>query len=118
MNHAVEAYIDRFEGKPKLWLRRLVGFMRAEFPEIPEMISYGIPMYRFDQTYIGFSVAKTHFAMHTLDFDQVEQMRNEFPRATFGMGCVRLEFTDDTGFSKLFDCIRRIVELHDLTCKV
>ncbi len=117
MNHAVEAYINRFEGTPKVWLRTLIGFMRAEFPEIPEAMSYGIPMYRFDKTYIGFSAAKTHLAMHTLDFEQMEQMKREFLQATFGMGCVRIAYTDEADFSKLFSCIRRIVELH-VACKV
>ena len=118
MNHAVEAYINRFEGTPKVWLRTLIGFMRAEFPEIPEAMSYGIPMYRFDQTYIGFSAAKTHLAMHTLDFEEMEKMKSDFPRATFGMGCIRVEYTDEAGFSKLFSCIRRIVERHGVLCKV
>ena len=119
MNHEVDTYINRFEGTPKAWLRSLVGFMRAEFPEIPETISYGIPMYRFDKTYVAFSAAKTHIAMHTLDFDQMENMKYEFSHATFGKGCVRVEYDDEAGFSQLFTCIRHILKLHDvgMLCK-
>ncbi len=112
MNHAIAAYICRFEGKPNAWLRSLVSFMRKEFPQIPEALSYGIPMYRFDRTYIAFSVAKEHLVMHTLDFEQIEQMRHAFQCATFGKGCVRIDYQDEEGFHQLFSCIRRIVELH------
>ena len=44
--NTVDEYIDQFEGEQRAWLAEFVGFMRREYPEIPEVLSYQIPMYK------------------------------------------------------------------------
>lgn len=108
----VDQYINQFDGEKKEWLTTMVGFMRENFPNIEEKISYQIPTYKFDDTYISFSVAKDHFTYHTLDFDRIEELKRLLPKAKFGKGSAKIPYSERESIPILFEMTRKIVAAH------
>jgi uncharacterized protein YdhG (YjbR/CyaY superfamily) len=106
----VDDYVNSFEGEPKEWLTTMVTFMREQFPEIPERISYQMPMWKFNKSYIAFSAAKDHFSYHSLDFAMIEELKTLLPKAKFGKGCAKVPFEEKESIPVLFEMSRKIVE--------
>lgn len=109
----VDEFMDQYEGIQRQWIETFVAYMRKHYSEIEEVISYGIPTYKFDKMYIAFSLAKTHFTFHTLDFEMIEMMKDWLPRAKFGKGSAKVKYDDKEAETVLFDCIGRIVERNE-----
>ena len=107
--NAVDEYVNHFEGEQKEWLSTFVAFMRENFPEIPEIISYQMPMFKFNKTYIAFSLAKEHFTYHSLDFEMIEELKKLLPMAKFGKGSAKVSYTDKAAIPVLFEMSRKIV---------
>ena len=106
----VDDYVNKFEGEQKEWLTTMVSFMREQYPEIPERISYQMPMWKFNGTYIAFSVAKDHFSYHSLDFPMIEELKTLLPRAKFGKGCAKIPYSERESIPILFEMSRKIME--------
>jgi uncharacterized protein YdhG (YjbR/CyaY superfamily) len=106
----VDEYVNSFEGVKKEWLTIFVSFMRENFPEVQETISYQMPMYKFNRKYIAFSAAKEHFTFHSLDFEMIEALKELLPRAKFGKGSAKVKYEDRESIPILFEMSRRIVE--------
>jgi len=109
MVSTVDEYVNSFDGVKKDWLLTFVNFMRENYPEIPERISYQIPMWKFDKQYVAFSVAKEHFTFHTIDFEMIEELKTLLPGAKFGKGSARISYDDRAAQPVLFDMIRKII---------
>lgn len=110
--NTVDEYVGRFDGEPRAWLTEFIEFMRTHYPAIPEAISYQMPMYKFDNTYIAFSAAKNHFTFHTLDFDRIEELKSLLPKASFGKGSAKVKYSDQAAKPVLFDMCHRIIAAH------
>lgn len=112
MTGPVDDYVNRFDGEKKEWLTTMIRFMRQQFPDLRETISYQMPMYRFVDQYIAFSVAKDHFTFHTLDFEMIEELKSLLPHARFGKGSAKIRFSERASIPILFDVCKRIVARH------
>ena len=110
MAQIIDDYINIFDGEKKEWLTTFVTFMRENYPEIPEVISYQMPMYKFNDTYIAFSLAKEHFTYHSLDFEMIEELKNQLPKAKFGKGSAKVSYNDREYIPILFEMSHRIVD--------
>jgi uncharacterized protein YdhG (YjbR/CyaY superfamily) len=106
----VDEYVNSFEGEKKEWLVTFVTFMRENFPELQETIFYQMPAYKFNRSYIAFSVAKDHFTYHSLDFEMIEALKSLLPRAKFGKGSAKVSYSDRAAIPILFDMSTKIVE--------
>ena len=106
----VDEYVNSFEGEPKEWLTTMVAFMREEYPEIREQISYQIPTWKFNGTYIAFSAAKEHFTFHTLDFPMIEELKTLLPKVKFGKGSAKIPYNQRESIPILFEMSRKIME--------
>lgn len=105
----VDGYIRRYDGEQKEWLTTMVGYMRKEHPDLQEIISYQTPTYKFDGQYIAFSVAKDHFTFHTLDFEAIEELKGQLPKAKFGKGSAKIPFGDRDAIPVLFEACEKII---------
>jgi len=110
MAKTVDDYVNSFDGVKKEWLSTFITFMRQNFPELQETISYQMPMYKFPGSYIAFSVAKDHFSYHSLDFEMIEELKSLLPRAKFGKGCAKVLFDDKAAVPILFEMSKKIVD--------
>jgi len=107
----VNNYIDNFEGDKKEWVVTFVTFMRENYPNIKETISFQIPTYKFNGMYIAFSAkAKEHFTFHSIDFEMIEELKKLLPKAKFGKGCAKVKYEDKAAIPVLFDMCRKIIE--------
>ncbi|MBC2079538.1 hypothetical protein HCA99_09980 [Listeria booriae] len=110
MAETVNQYMADLEmDEQRQWTAKFVTFMRENYPDFEEKISYQIPTFKFGKQYIAFSNAKTHFSVHTLDFELVSEMKNRLPNAKFGKGCVKVKFKDEDAIPVIFDFCREIV---------
>jgi uncharacterized protein YdhG (YjbR/CyaY superfamily) len=110
MVKTVDEYINSFDGVKKEWLVTMISFMRENYPELPESIFYQIPGFKFNKTYIAFSIAKDHFTFHTLDFEMIEGLKSQLTKAKFGRGSAKIKFDDTDAIPILFETCRKIVE--------
>jgi uncharacterized protein YdhG (YjbR/CyaY superfamily) len=110
MIETVNEYMQQFDGEPKEWLTTFLTFMRENYPDIPEMISYQIPTWKFNRTYIAFSAAKEHFTFHTLDFEMIEELKTLLPKAKFGRGSAKVKYADRASIPILFEMAHKIVK--------
>jgi len=107
----VNNYIDNFEGDKKEWVVTFVTFMRENYPNIKETISFQIPTYKFNGMYIAFSAkAKEHFTFHSIDFEMIEELKKLLPNAKFGKGCAKIKYEDKAAIPILCDMCRKIIE--------
>ncbi|MBE0695806.1 MAG: DUF1801 domain-containing protein [Anaerolineaceae bacterium] len=106
----VNDFLSNFDGEKREWLLTFISFMRENYPEIPETISYQIPTYKFNKKYIAFSVAKDHFSFHSLDFEMIESLKSLLPKAKFAKGCAKVNYKDREYIPILFDMCKIIVE--------
>jgi uncharacterized protein YdhG (YjbR/CyaY superfamily) len=113
MMTTIPEYTAQFKGAPRAWLDVFIRFMKENHPSIPGKISYQIPMYKFDGTYIAFSVAKTHFTFHTLDFERIEELKGLLPKSTkFGKGSAKVKYNETAAQAILLSMCSKIIESH------
>ena len=113
--NTVNDYLSRFDGIQNEWLLTFITFMRENFPNIQETISYQMPTYKFNGIYIAFSVAKDHFTFHTLDFEMIEEFKLQLPNSKFGKGCAKVKYNDKAAIPILFDLCKKIVDRSEST---
>jgi uncharacterized protein YdhG (YjbR/CyaY superfamily) len=61
---SVDAYIAGFPADVQLVLQRIRRTIRAEAPRAEEVISYGIPMFRFGGPLVYFAAFKKHIGFY------------------------------------------------------
>jgi uncharacterized protein YdhG (YjbR/CyaY superfamily) len=61
---SVDAYIAGFPAHVQLVLQRIRRTIRAEAPRAEEVISYGIPMFKFDTPLVYFAAFKKHVGFY------------------------------------------------------
>jgi len=108
----VDDFIGMYSGEKAEWLVEMINFMRRTFPEIKEVMSYKIPTFKFDKTYIAFSIAKDHFSFHSKDFDMIEELKKQLPKEKFGRGCVKVRFANKDAIPVLKEMCKMIVSKH------
>lgn len=106
----VDEYVNSYADEKREWLTTMVTFMRENFPELEEKISYQIPTFKYKGGYIAFSVAKEHFTFHTVDFEMIEELKQRLPRAKFGRGSAKIKYADTDTIPVLFEMSRKIVD--------
>jgi len=107
----VNNYIDNLEDEKRKWVVTFVTFIRENYPNIKETISFQIPTYKFNGMYIAFSAkAKEHFTFHTIDFEMIEELKKLLPNAKFGKGCAKVKYEDKAAIPVLCDMCRKIIE--------
>lgn len=110
----VDKYLLGFEGVQREWLVTFVEYMRKKYPNIEEVISYKMPTYKLGtgkkRNYIAFSVGKSHFSLHTIDFEYIVLLKEELSKPGKGKGCVNVPFNKAEEQKILFKGIDKLIE--------
>lgn len=114
----VNNYINVLDIVEKEWMQYFVEYMRENHSDLEELISYSIPTYKLgsgkERNYIGFSCAKKHFALHTLDFEYLECLRGKLSKPGKGRGSVQVPYANVEEREILLDAIDEIVARRNL----
>src|SRR5260370_38227995 len=60
----VDEYINAQPAEAQPRLNELRAIFRAALPDAAEVISYGLPTYKFDAGFVDFGAAKRHVALY------------------------------------------------------
>ncbi len=104
-----EEYLRTLDTPGQEWLREFLDYMDLAYPDLTFVMFRSRPMYKVGKSYVLFSVAKTHFTVHALDFDLIEEMKSILPKADFGKGCVKVKFRQEDAKPALKALCDRVV---------
>lgn len=90
----VQEYVDSLNGQGKEWLVEFLSYMNETHSHLKPIMYRQRPMFKVGKSYVFFTVAKTHFTIHTLNFEIIEEMKKVLPTSAFGKGCVKVKFSN------------------------
>jgi uncharacterized protein YdhG (YjbR/CyaY superfamily) len=93
-----QEYMESLNDNGKEWLSEFYTYMSEKYPEYPITMFRQRPMYKKEKSYLKgylmFTASKTHFTIHTLNFEIIEEMKSILSGATYGKGCVKVKYKD------------------------
>ncbi len=92
MVHTVDDYLRSLNGEAKDWMHECVQYIRSQFPEVSEGLSYQVPTYRLGNACIAFSAARGHFTFHSQHEGWMQQLQAQLPRARFAKGTAKIPY--------------------------
>lgn len=112
--NVVDEHINQFEGEANEWLKYFVGYMRENYPNLEEVISFQMPTYKLGsgkkRNYIAFGTGKNHFSLHTVDFEYITELKTKLKSPGKGKGCVNVKFKERQEISILLEGIKEIID--------
>lgn len=114
-NHLeVDHYLSQLNGHEKEWTTLFVSYMREKYPHLEEVISFKVPTYRLGsgkaRNYIAFGFGKSHFSLHSMDFEYIAELKCLLSKPGKGKGCVNVPFTQTDEQRILFKAIDCIIK--------
>jgi len=104
----VDDYIAVLVGEQKVWVERLVNFMRAKLPELEETFVNYRPTYKGDGFYIAFDAQNYYFSFYTDDTRALDLLAVRASSVN-GRGCARIKYSAGLPVEALFDICMEIV---------
>ena len=120
MAEGVEQYLAEAPEAARPWLTELWEHVRTQSPELELTMFRGVPMFKFADSYLkGYvmlTAAKTHLAVHAIDFDLIEQAKQAIPGAKGGKGNVAISYPKlPDAVPQLKVLIDQVLERHGFT---
>lgn len=113
-HEAVDVYIEGLEEEAKAWTMYFVGYMRANHPGLEEVISFKMPTYKLgsgkERNYISFGYGKSHFSLHSMDFEYMAMLKEKLSKPGKGKGCVNIPFSQVKERETILQAIEDIIE--------
>lgn len=113
-----QEYLDSAPEPGRPWLTHFWDFMAVRCPDLHPTMFRQVPMYKFGASYLDgyvmFTAAATHFSVHALEFDLVEQTRAAIPRAKGGKGSVAVKYADESARPALEDFVEQVLARNGL----
>jgi len=108
----VDKFIENLSGNAKEWVTIFVNYMRSNYSDLEEVISFQMPTYKLGsgvmRNYIAFGTGKNHFSLHTTDFEYITGLKSRLKNAGKGKGCVNVKYSNKDEMDILFDAIKDI----------
>lgn len=112
----VEEYLDSLDEPARTWVSEFVDDTATRYPSVPLVMFRQRPMFKFgtsyQQGYVMFTAARTHFTVHSVEFDLIDELRTRLPRAGFGKGSVKVRFTDVAAKPVLREHVAQVMARH------
>lgn len=112
----VAEYLESLPEPGRSWVQEFVDDTAAHYPSVRPVLFRQRPMFKFGasyrQGYVMFTAAKTHFTVHSVEFDLIEQLKRRLPAAQFGKGSVKVRFTDQAAKPILCDYVAAVMSRH------
>lgn len=89
----IDEYLEKVEPKQKAELEKIRSFVKKHVPEAEEVISYGMPAFKYEGSYlIGFAAYKDHLSVFPTP-EPIEILKDELEGFQMAKGTV--QFTLD-----------------------
>ena len=109
----VDKYLSGIDSKQKTELERIRKIICKTIPEVEEVISYGMPVYKYNKKYlIGFSAFKNHMSVFP-GAEVVEIMSDKLARYKTSKGTVQFTLTNllsDSILVEMIDIRKRAID--------
>jgi hypothetical protein len=113
-----DEYLATVPGVGRPWLREFWDYVQNTYPDLEVTMFRQRPMYKFGHSYqhgyVMFTAAKTHFAVHAIDFDLVARARSTIPGALGGKGNVAVKYTATEAKPALKAFVDAVMSRHDV----
>ena len=114
-----EDYLEAAPEPGRPWLREFWDHVRSTYPDQELTMFRQTPMFKFGRSYLDgyvmFTAAKSHFAVHAIDFDLVQEARASIPGAKGGKGNVSVKYTAEEAKPALREFIDAVMRRHGFT---
>jgi hypothetical protein len=114
----VEEYLASLPEPARGWVTEFVDDTASHYPSVPPVMFRQRPMFKFGATYqqgyVMFTAAKTHFTVHSVEFDLIEQLKPRLPMAQFGKGSVKVRFADEAAKPILCEYVAAVMSRHGI----
>lgn len=111
-----EEYLQAAPPPGQPWLREFWGYVHIAYPDQRLTMFRQTPMFKFgrsyQQGYVMFTAAKTHFAVHAVDFDLVELARSAIPGSKGGKGNVSVKYGAESAKPALKSFVDAVIKRH------
>lgn len=109
-----QEYLETLGGDAKEWLAEFFEYMGKNYNEYSITMFRQRPMYKKETSYLKgylmFTANPKHFAVHTLYFDMIEEMKTLLPTAEFGKGCVKVKYKNTDAKAVLKKMCDKVIE--------
>lgn len=116
MADSPQEYLETAPAAGRAWLREFWQHVEARSAAAAPTMFRGVPMYKFADSYLKgyvmFTTAKTHFAVHAVDFDLVQQARAAIPGAAGGKGSVSVKYGNVEARPALKELVDAVLRRH------
>ena len=113
----IDEYLMRLQGDEREWSEIFVHYMRENYPKLEEVISFQMPTYKLGsgkaRNYIAFGFGKSHFSLHSMDFEYIAGLKEKLSKPGKGKGCVNVPFNKLDEREILFKAIDDIIARRD-----
>jgi hypothetical protein len=113
-----EEYLDAAPEARQPWLVEFWDYVRSTRPGLELTMFRQTPMFKFGRSYqegsVMFTAAKSHFAIHAIDFDLVQEARETIPGAAGGKGNVSVKYTNDAAKPSLRSFVDAVMARHGI----
>ena len=114
----VEQYLASLPEPARAWVADFVDDTAAHYPSVPLVMFRQRPMFKFgaryQQGYVMFTAAKTHFTVHSVEFDLIDRLKPRLPTAQFGKGSVKVRFADEAARPVLREYVAAVMGRHGI----
>jgi uncharacterized protein YdhG (YjbR/CyaY superfamily) len=86
---SIDQYLDAQPEPERRVLEKLRKTIKEIVPEAEEIISYGMPAFRYHGVLVGFAAAKDHFGFYPFNSSTVAQFKDELKGYSLSKGTIR-----------------------------
>ena len=116
MSESPQEYLSAAPEAGRPWLTEFWDYMSSAHPELEPTMFWGVPMYKFGRSYLDgyvmFTAARSHFAVHALEFDLVERFRSAIAGAAGGKGSVTVKYSAESAKPALREFVDAVIARH------
>ncbi len=113
-----QAYLDAAPDAGRPWLEEFWAHVHDRCPGLELTMFRSTPMFKFADSYLkGYvmmTAAKAHFSVHAIDFDLVQQTREEIPGAFGGRGSVSVKYANEAAKPALRAFVDEVLTRHGM----
>lgn len=103
----LQIYIDSRGSTERKALMYVLNHVHSKHHKVKIEMMYKMPAIKANNgTYIAIGANKSGFSVHCKPYELLDEVREDLPKGKFGVGCVRLRYTD----KEALDVICRLLD--------